>query len=409
MDAVTRRRFLIGSGVSAGLALAGGAGVIGWETLAHRAAGNPQPSGTRVLVLVTLYGGNDGLNTVVPAGDKTYQDSRADLAYRPADVLDLGDGLGLNPGMKGMKALWDAGQLAVVRGVSYPKPDRSHFTSMAIWQTASPATPIHSGWLGRWLDESGDPLLAVSLDPVLPPALVGDRTAGVTLPLSGLALPTGPLGEAFRLLGNPSPGEPDLRARAAGSVADLVHAAAVLKGADRSAAGSGTPTGGGTAGGRGQLADQLALVARCLEIGAPARVYSVSLGGFDTHADERDTQQRLLSELDSAVAGFLARVARTPRADDVVMAVYSEFGRRVKANASAGTDHGTAGPVFVAGRKVIGGFHGDQPSLTDLDDGDLKSTMDFRDVYAGLLSGVLGADPGRVLGGWRSAATLVTT
>jgi hypothetical protein len=125
----------------------------------------------------------------------------------------------------------------------------------------------------------------------------------------------------------------------------------------------------------------------------------VSLGGFDTHSNERATQQRLLTELDKAVAGFLSRIAADPRGDDVVVAVYSEFGRRVAANGSDGTDHGTAGPVLVAGAPVRGGFYGEQPSLTDLDHGDLKPTTDFRDVYAALLAGVLGAEPGRVLDG----------
>src|SRR5439155_11515583 len=134
-----------------------------------------------------LYGGNDGLNTVVPAGDPAYRSARPDLAYAENEVLPVADGLGLNPAMKGLKALWDRKKLAIVRGVSYPKPDHSHFRSMAIWQTASPQSPTRTGWLGRWLDATGDdPIRALSVEPVLPPLLAGDHVAGATLPVSGL-------------------------------------------------------------------------------------------------------------------------------------------------------------------------------------------------------------------------------
>ena len=141
-------------------------------------------------------------------------------------------------------------------------------------------------------------------------------------------------------------------------------------------------------------------MATLIELGVPTRVYSVSLGGFDTHSDERGTQQRLLTELDRALTTFQTRLAAADRGRQVVTTVYSEFGRRVAANASDGTDHGTAGPVFVLGRGVAGGLYGAEPSLTDLDDGDLKAGLDFRSAYASLLGSVLGAEPGAVLDGW---------
>jgi len=353
----------------------------------------------------------------VPVDDPAYHAARPELAVAAPDALPLAGGLGLNPGMTGAKKLWDAGRLAVVRGVSYPRPDRSHFRSMAIWQTASPESPVSTGWIGRWLDAAGgDPLLAVALDPVLPPALAGATTAGVALalngasagtrasaPTTGLRPPGGAVGMAFRGLGAAQDGEPELQARAARAVRDTVRAAELLGPATMAPAdpddGDAERTGGASAGGRSALAGQLDVVRRCIELGAPSRVYSVSLGGFDLHANERATQQRLLTELDGAVAGFLDRVGRGPRGADVVLAVYSELGRRVVANASDGTDHGTAGPVLVAGAPVQGGLYGEQPSLTDLDDGDLKPTTDFRDVYATLLAAVLGADPGRILDG----------
>lgn len=402
LNTVTRRRFLTASGVTAAGALAFGATQVNWGDLLADAERDPLPENAGVLVVVTLYGGNDGLNTVIPAGDRAYQDARPDLAYKPDEVLDVGEGLGLNPGLRGLKDLWDNRKLAIVRGVGYPRPDHSHFRSMAIWQTASPQSPTRTGWLGRWLDATGDdPIRALSVEPVVPPLLAGDHVAGASLPVFGLQLPRGPLGTAFLALGQPQPGEGDDFARAAKSVADLAEAARVLRDArakqDENPAEDEERNNGASAGGRGALGAQLDLVAGLIEMGVPTRAYSVSLGGFDTHADERGTQQRLLTELDKALNPFVARMRNTDRGRNVVVLVYSEFGRRVRANASQGTDHGTAGPAFLLGEKVNGGFYGQQPSLTDLDDGDLRQTTDFRDIYATLLDKVLTTDPGPIL------------
>ena len=431
LSTVTRRRFLTYSGVAAAGALAVGATQVRWLDLLRAAEDEPLDPAHAVLVVVTLYGGNDGLNTVIPAADPTYQRARPDLAYQPHEVLDLGDELGLNPGMTGLHALWQRHELGIVRGVGYPRPDHSHFRSMAIWQTASPQTPTPTGWLGRWLDATGDdPLRAVSLDPVLPPLLAGAKTAAASCPVRGLAMPPGALGRAIAGLGRTTADDGAWTARVAKSYADLGRAAQVLGPAvhpsgrpkhhgHRSAAASTaapTPTvppspgadpddpdaassTASSAGGQGALAAQLDAVATLVEAGVPTRVYSVSLGGFDTHANERGTQQRLLGELDAALTGFTARLGRTDRGKQVVVMVYSEFGRRVSANASDGTDHGTAGPMFVLGKGVRGGFHGPQPSLSDLDDGDLKVGVDFRDVYASVLQTVLGSDPGVILDG----------
>lgn len=392
MNKLTRRRFLLASGVTAAGALAAGATRVDWAHLMSAAQAAPLDPNAGVLVVVTLYGGNDGLNTVVPASEAAYQDARPELAYKPGEVLDLGDGLGLNPGMKGFKSLWDDHELAIVRGVGYPAPDHSHFRSMAIWQTASPGTAVPTGWLGRWLDATGgDPLRAVSVEPVLPPLLAGAQTAAASLPAGGLTLPGGALGKSFQGLGAAQPGEGYWQAKAAHSIGDLYQAEQVLGGAVHP---NGKPTQRKAA-----LTAQLDIVAGLIEAGVPTRAYSVSLGGFDTHADERGTQQRLLTELDGALTPFVHRLGRTDRGKQAVVLVYSEFGRRVKANASQGTDHGTAGPVFVLGNGVRGGFHGAEPSLTDLDDGDLKESTDFRDVYATLLEKVLGTEAGHVLPG----------
>jgi uncharacterized protein (DUF1501 family) len=423
--AMNRRRFLAYSG--AGAVAVAGAGY-GIEALLSRAHSDPLPAGAGVLVVLTLYGGNDGLNTVIPAGDPAYRSNRPELAYAESEVLPLGEGLGLNPGMTGLKKLWDDNQLAVVRGVSYPQPDHSHFRSMDIWQTASPDRPLSTGWLGRWLDANGrDPLHAVSLDPVLPPMLAGATTAGAALPTGGLTLPHGRLGTAFQALGSASAGEPAQQATSARAIVDLQRTAVTLGGALPSVTAPTTRAGtskqagaakrvqaGKAATGKGrkaggQLAKELDVVANCVEIGAPTRAYSVSIGGFDTHTGERGTQQRLLTEVDQAVSGFLTRMAGSARGRNVVLVAYSEFGRRVMANANQGTDHGTAGPMFVAGASVRGGFIGEQPSLTDLDDGDLKPTTDFRDVYATLLTDVLNSDPEPVLGPGRGTLPLIST
>ncbi len=427
MDRWTRRKFLLTSGVVSAGALAAGGTVVGLRELAHGARTDPLPTESAVLVVVTLYGGNDGLNTVVPAGDHAYQDARPDLAYTPEQVLDLGDGLGLNPALKGLHGLWQQKRLAIVRGVGYPKPSHSHFQSMDIWQTASPDTPQSTGWLGRWLDATGrDPLRALSLGGVLPPLLAGASTAGSALPTGAFHLPTGRSRDALAALGAQSAADTAAQAQAATSGRDLLTVAdtftPVLRGAGpkASAAPRRTPSASPSASSSllstqskpstpstpsatpaarqpgGALAAQLETVASCIEAKVPTRVYAVSLGGFDTHAGEKSTQEQLLGELDQAVSSFLARVATGP--NPVVLAAYSEFGRRVRANANQGTDHGTAGPVLIAGTPVHGGFYGAQPSLTDLDNGDLKFTTDFRSLYATLLHQVLAFDPAQVLG-----------
>ncbi|MEV1047196.1 DUF1501 domain-containing protein [Streptomyces sp. NPDC049916] len=429
MDTWTRRKFLTTSGVAGGVALAAGATAWGVDELLATGSGQPD-SEASVLVLVTLYGGNDGLNTLVPAADSHYQDLRGDLAYEEKEVLPLGEGLGLNPGMGGLKKLWDERRLAVVRGVSYPKPDHSHFRSMAIWQTASPTGPVPSGWLGRWLDQAGDgdPLKGVSVGATLPPLMAGETTAGAAVRLGGQKLPDAWLDRCTALSRVQQDAHPLLR-RAGASLSDLVKVSASFgAGGERSPGPKGSPgpeqsqksseqsqessaqdpgeprddgesDEGASAGGQGGLGAQLDVVARAIEAGVSTRAYSVSLGGFDTHANEKATQSRLLGGLDKDLTRFLARVRKSQAGRKVVVAVYSEFGRRPRANASQGTDHGTSGPVFVLGEPVKGGFYGEQPSLTDLTDDDLRTTTDFRDVYATLLRGVLGTEPEKILDG----------
>ncbi|MEV8503522.1 DUF1501 domain-containing protein [Actinoplanes sp. NPDC051475] len=396
MDSITRRRFLTASGVVAAGALAAGGTAYGLrDILGFR---DDEAAG-RILVLVTLYGGNDGINTVIPYADPAYATNRPSMAYGEGQVLPLADGFGLNPSLAGLHRMWGEDRLAIVRGVGYPRPDRSHFRSMDIWQTANPERPENTGWLGRWLDRAGaDPRLAVSFEPVLPPMLAGATSAGATVPGGALKLPHGVDQAVLAGFGAPAAGESAGRARAAACFADLIRVQDLM---DETVPDDGDDDGEqpatATGGQAPPLDRQLALVSRCIEAGAATRVYSVSLGGFDFHADEKSAQEAILASLDKPLAAFAERMAGR----GVVVAVYSEFGRRVRANASDGTDHGTASSVLLMGDGIPGGMYGEPPSLTDLDDGDLRHTTDFRDVYAMLLADVLRADPETILGGWR--------
>ena len=408
MDQITRRRFLIASGVTGGAALAAGSGVVTWSKLSQSASRAPHPSGSpaasaaKILVLVTLYGGNDGLNTVIPYADPAYQAARPDLAYSAEEVLHLDSQLGLNPAMTGMAKLWQNKQLAIVRGVDYPNPDFSHFRSMDIWQTASPDAPVNTGWIGRWLDATGDdPIRAVNIGSVLPPLAVGAKCTAAALPLGNARPLPADLATAFTGLGQSDPTDTAAdgmvtaayrgERKVASTFGAVLDPNAATPGVDNQSA-------AGSAGGSGSLQQQLDVVARCIKAGVPTTVYSVDLGGFDTHADEKGTQQTQLGVLDSAISGFLTAMADDPRGHGVVLMAYSEFGRRVAANASQGTDHGSAGPVFFGGVPVKGGFYGEQPSLTDLTNGNLKSTVDFRSLYSEVLHRVLNTDPAHILG-----------
>jgi uncharacterized protein (DUF1501 family) len=405
MDALTRRRFLLASGVTGGAALAAGAAGMGIHELLRSAPSwvTPAQDKSRKLVIVTLYGGNDGLNTVIPYADPVYHSARPELAYQPQQVLRLDDTLGLNPMMTGLAQLWKDKRLAIVRGVGYPHPDRSHFRSMDIWQTASPSHPVGTGWIGRWLDGTkAAPQSAVSFESVLPPLLVGEGHVGSCVSTDGLRLPSGITTQALDTLGRGTAGESEFSAQAAASYTDLVTVAKLIQRATHptkpSASGADLAT--TDLAGNSILGAQLAVVAGCVEAGVPTRVYSVSMSGFDTHADERAGQEHQLKQLDVALTGFVNRMAKTEAGRRVTVMAYSEFGRRVAANASQGTDHGTAGPMFVLGAPVIGGFYGAEPSLSDLDSGDLKATTDFRDVLGTALASVLGSEPARFLYGY---------
>jgi uncharacterized protein (DUF1501 family) len=399
MPEINRRRFLIASAGVGATGLLSTAVTVDWHDLVRAAQDRPLADDAGVLVIVTLYGGNDGINTLIPYADNAYHDARPELAYTPGEVIHLDEQLGLNPAMKGLAQVWNQRHLAIVRGVGYPKPDHSHFRSMDIWQTASPAEPVSSGWIGRWLDATGDdPLRAVNIGPVLPPLAVGEKyTAAALSAFSKAQVPAQQADRFDTIMGalgiddpNDTPAMAAVRkAYRAARTTDKTFASVKPSAKDHNS-----------------LAAQLSMVAGGVRARVPTRVYTVQLSGFDTHADERGTQQRLLQTLDGAVTPFLQEMAGDRCGRNVVLMAYSEFGRRVRANASAGTDHGTAGPVFVAGvpgGPVKGGFYGTEPSLTDLDNGDLKFTTDFRDVYYELLTRTVGTDPTPSVGAGRTS------
>ncbi len=350
------------------------------------------------LVLVTLYGGNDALNTVVPIADDAYRAARGPLALDPAETLDIGEGLALHPALTRTKALWDADQLAVVHGVGFESLDRSHFHCMDVWQAGGDASAA-TGWVGRWLDLGGDdPLDAVSVGRRLPLLARGERRAAAVIPPGPFTLPgddrlRGHLAD----LAAPDRAASELEAVVARSTADLLAVADTVGPIlDATTAESDD----------GEVADtfvgRMGTVARLIEEDLPTRVYEVELGGFDTHANQLATHEALLAELDEGVGTLLDKVGERP----VTVLVYSEFGRRVAPNAGGGTDHGAAGTVLVAG-SVRPGHHGDPPPLDHLTDGDLVTTVDYRAVYGAVLEGVLGVEAGAVLDNPPAALELV--
>jgi uncharacterized protein (DUF1501 family) len=390
-----RRQFLKYTGAAGAATLAT---TLSMDEVAQAAGVTPLPVGTPILVVVTLYGGNDGLNTVVPYLDPAYLSNRPDMSLDASEVLPIGDSLALNGTMTGFQSLWSAKKLAIVLGTSYPNPNLSHFSSMAIWQTGSPVEEIASGWIGRYLDAyPRDPFRAIGIDSTLPALLAGNDRVGSMVPVWGLQVPYGSLGTQTQLLAGTSKQDSALVADAAGSISDLFALSSTLSPLLKSPPTSATP-----------LAQQLDAVANMIIGNVPTRVYSVSLSGFDTHADELSQQNVLVGQLSDAITAFLTQIGTTPRADDVVVMVYSEFGRRVQANGGEGTDHGTAAPVFVAGNRVAGGFYGEQPSLTNLVQGDLAVVVDFRDVYASMLEDVLGTEAGKILDKWSTKLDLIT-
>jgi uncharacterized protein (DUF1501 family) len=364
--------------------------------LAQTARATTSQRDGRVLVVVQLDGGNDGINTVVPFSDPGYARHRKALRLPKERVVKVNDKVGLHPQMGDFGKLLESGRLAIVQGVGYPNPSRSHFRSMAIWHTARLGPEEHTGlgWLGQALDapqRSGPAAMLIGAG-VPPVAIRGRRAATSALERpEEFALDAG--ADPRRAIAKDEPSD-DLSAFVRRSVLDAYGTA------DRLARVAKAKEAGARYPGTG-LGERLRLIARLLEVGLGTRVYYTTQGGYDTHSSQVFQHSNLLWTLSSAVRAFLDDLASAKLADRVAILIFSEFGRTVRENGSAGTDHGTAGPVFLAGPKVKAGLVGQTPTLVDLDPqhGDLRVGLDFRRIYAAILEDWLGLPSKQGLGG----------
>ena len=397
----SRRDFLragfLGLGVTAGLPFF-------FEQVANAEVtrmfeGKDEKYPNRILVVLELTGGNDGLNTVVPYAEDAYYKARPTIAVKPSDVLKVSDRFGFHPAMTSFEALFKDGKLAVVHGCGYPNPNLSHFTAMEWWHTAAPHANEPTGWLGRYADSSHPTPVEnyiVNISSKQSRAVASAKQSPVVFndPKKFGRVGTDGQQKVFELYGKPY--------ATANSSLDFVNSV------------SRTATVGASLvrnacaeyrtmvdyGSDNNLTLDLKKISGMIKAGLPTRIFYANQGGFDTHAAQTGTQQTLLIYLADALRGFIEDLERIGRADDVAVMVFTEFGRRVNENLSKGTDHGAATPMYVIGKKVKAGFYGKPASLTDLDDGNLKVTTDFRSVYATMLNEWMGfADTKAVLKG----------
>ena len=396
-----KRRELLRAGMySIGI---GATGILPVPSLFARAAQALAAQGSgngRILVVLELSGGNDGLNTVVPYGDDAYYRHRPKIGVRAATLRKIDNHFGFNSGMAGFERLYKDGTLAVVHGCGYANPSFSHFTSMAYWQTAAPNKGDEYGWVGRVADAVAPQAPAnflVNIDARQSLAVQSRLHTPIVFDDPNKFAREGFYQErnVFAQAGDAGAAENPSRrflldvARSASNASVLVKEAwAKYK----------SPVDYGITGGL-----DLPKVAALIDAGMPARLYYTSYrnNAFDTHVFQGDLHQRLLTYMSDAVSAFMRDLERIGRADDVTVMMFSEFGRRVPENANLGTDHGAANLMFVAGKKVKGGHYGKIPSLTELDEGDnLVYTTDFRRVYATMIAGWLGfKDTSAILNG----------
>ncbi|HRX86652.1 MAG TPA: DUF1501 domain-containing protein [Phycisphaerae bacterium] len=365
--------------------------------------------GEKILVVLQLAGGNDGLNTVVPVTNDAYYRARPQLALPGRQTLKLDGDFALNGAAVDLKALYDTEHLAFVHAVGYPNPNRSHFKSMDIWHTASPEGRMHDGWLGRYFDnacggEDCDSTAGIALAEESPLAMRGERFLPLaferpeSLTWHAAARPA-PTGRAVTALNQPrplDPPQPETNLEYLRRVAlEARLSAEKIQWATRDdgARGGGRNTRGGA------LGRDLRTVARLIAAGMQTRVYYVSLGGFDTHANQLNRQSGLLRDLGTALMDFFNTLKAQGDLERVLVLSFSEFGRRVAENGSRGTDHGSGSVAFLAGAAVKGGLHGTPGDLDNLDRGDVRYTTDFRSLYATVLDGWLGVRSAQILGG----------
>ena len=357
----------------------------------------------KILVIVQLSGGNDGLNTVVPYRNDIYYRERPTIAIKPEKVLTLNDEIGLHPAMQPLKALYDDGLLTVINNVGYPNPDRSHFRSMDIWQTASDSDKyLSTGWVGRYLDaacsgKAQQPFRTIEVDDTLSLAMKGDALNGLAVLDPKKLYNQTRSGLVTNLSKEPGTNKSESVAYLYKTLAETVSSAEYVY--DKSSR-AGVPVyTTSTTYPNHELGSRLKTVSQLIQSGVNTSVYYVSIGGFDTHINQPGQQERLLGQYSEAVGAFMADLKAAGRQNDVLLMTFSEFGRRVKQNASNGTDHGTANNVFLIGgglpsKRVLN----EAPNLTKLTDGDLTYSVDFRQIYATLLHDYLGTDDVAILG-----------
>lgn len=379
-----------------------------------------------ILVVLQMAGGNDGLNMIVPFANDAYYRARPRLGLPADKILKLNDYAGLNGKLMGLKSLFDEGHLNVVQGVGYPNPNRSHFRSSEIWQTASDADRNETeGWLGRYFDNccaGADPTVGVSIGEEMPQAFAAKKPTGISFSRPEQyrwrtsELNSGRMSAEeffYRQLNDAPTAEDGATAPADGASINTLSGRTqsdmgTLDSLQRTALDAQLSSDKILAIARkskaklpyppGQLAASLNIIARMIAGGLPTRVYYASQGGFDTHAGQMNAHERLMGGLNAAIAAFTADLKEQGNFDRVLLMTFSEFGRRVSENANGGTDHGAAAPMFIMGGAVKPGLSGKYPSLTDLDHGDLKFNTDFRSVYGTLLDQWLKAPSQLVLG-----------
>ena len=359
--------------------------------------GNLVPPGNKVVVILQLSGGNDGLNTVIPYRNDLYYKARPKLGIERTKALFLTDEVGLNPSLTGFKELFDQGHLSILNNVGYPNPDRSHFRSMDIWHTASQSDQYwNTGWLGRYLDAQckgcDHPTQAIELDDILSLSLKGEHIKGIAVK------------DPKRLYGTAN--EKFFRDVMKNHVADdgekpvdylyktmaetLSSADYIFKQSRLHPSNASYP--------KSDLANSLKTIASLIYSEINTKVYYVSLGSFDTHINQEGQQGRLFSDMNESVTAFVKDLKANNRFQDVMLFTFSEFGRRVSQNASGGTDHGTANNMFfISGGLKQQGIINPMPDLADLDEGDLKYKVDFKNAYATVLNKWLGADDKAIL------------
>jgi uncharacterized protein (DUF1501 family) len=356
------------------------------------------PPGNKVLVVLQLSGGNDGLNTVIPVRNDIYYSSRPRLSIKKEQALLITDEAGLNPALPVLHELYNQGQLAILNGVGYPNPDRSHFRSMDIWHSASDSNEyLNTGWLGRYLDAqcSGcdKPTQALEIDDVLSLALKGHDVKGLALKDPRRLYNSShekyykDILAAHKFEEKEAPVDYLYKTMSATiNSADYIFQQSRLHPSKTSYPAS-------------ELGQSMKTIASLILSDINTKVYYLSLGSFDTHVGQDNQQRRLFTEMNDAIKAFVSDLKSNNRFQDVMLMTFSEFGRRVAQNASGGTDHGTANNMFfISGGLKQGGLLNTLPDLGNLEEGDLKHTVDFRSVYATLLKNWLQTDDAKIIG-----------